>query len=51
MIFHDIFGKLHKLQHKATKKQIVRPWLNEKMLRKPDKINKLIMKTKADLKE
>ena len=33
------------------KKQITKLWLNEKKTGKPDKINELLLKTKADLKE
>ena len=46
--FRDIFGQLHTQEYKATKKHIVR--LQLKVKGKPDKINDLILKTKADLK-
>ena len=50
--FRDIFGQLHMQEYKTTKKQIVRFQLNEKKSKeRPDKINKLILKTKADPKE
>ena len=46
--FCDVFVQLHTQEYKATKKHIVR--LKE-VKGKPDKINKLILKRKADLKE
>ena len=52
--FCDIFGQLHTQEYKATKKEIVRLQLNKKNLKekgKPDMINELTMKTKADLKK
>ena len=49
-VIRDIFEQLHTKEYKATNKQIVRLQLNEKVKRKPDKINELILKMKADLK-
>ena len=50
--FGDIIGQLHTQECKATKKadsETSAEW--KKVKRKPDNINELILKTKADLKE
>ena len=47
----DILGQMYRQEYKATKKQIVRFQLNEKVKGKPHKINEFMLKTKANLKE
>ena len=50
----DIVGQLHTQVYKVSKKQNVKLQLNEKkptVKGKPDKINELILKMKANLKE
>ena len=50
--FLDIFGQLHTQEYKATKKEDDETLVKWREVKgRPNKINELILKTKADLKE